>query len=97
MRHGRFLVKGISLPLLNGQGVLRTARSTRVRIGLFSDERHVLDDRSLEEALANEIAGIAAYTLDENKHTPSVTSPIQSTPKKSKKSKKTRKKTKNRR
>ncbi len=74
-----------------------TVSSTRVRIGLFSDERHILDDRSLEEALANEIAGIAAYTIDEQKHTPSVTSPIKSTPKKSKKSKKTRKKTKNRR
>ncbi len=74
-----------------------TVSSTQVRIGLFSDERHVLDDRSLEEALANEIAGIAAYTMDENKHTPSVTSPIKSTPKKSKKTKKTRKKTKNRR
>lgn len=74
-----------------------TVSSTRVRIGLFSDEKHILDDRSLEEALANEIAGIAAYTLDEKKHTPSVTSPIRDTPKKSKKSSKTRKKTKNRR
>ena len=85
--------------------------STKVRIGLYSAESHILDDRNLEEALANEIGGIAAYALGEKKHKPSLTQPIKekvqkpskvrkekkADARKGKKGKQSKRKTKNRR